>query len=369
MHPFNIFLLSTALLLVFASPAVQAASHAQEAKVAEGCAPCCFQDPATWNQPAVCKALSKGKVVTIVLMKKHLKAQGKKVDFGGEVYLVTLANHLKAVFKPFVLEDEQPNQEAGQAALAAYQAACLLGFPAVPPMVMRTIMLAGKPVQGTLQLYVHTPVDLLAGEHYAKALAQADPDEVANLKLFYFVFGQFDTGPHNLLVQKKGNKHTLVAIDNDGIRNRQHVRYGELPFVGIAYSDKFETNDWGKPFPFEACHDIAITPAALLKAFPGQGHAFYTRFKYGKKLRYVLYQNRLWRQFHAFDDNFVKSFTRFCPQETLKKLKKLTLEDLHRFFAVAIQGKATFVTKAYFQAILERRDQVVAYFEQKGSRP
>lgn len=312
--------------------------------------------PKNWKNPEIATLLKQGKVTFLRPMKAYLQSCGKKVEFDGDVYFVELNNGLKAVFKSL------PKDDMGDAyaEVAAYQASLILRFPNIPPTVMTRI----KGKRGSLQLFVETPIDALKPGVYKTALKEASAEDVANLKLFYFVFGQWDTGQHNILIVKdQGNTH-LIAIDNSGIGNHQHVKYGELPFVRMRYSDSLKTNDWDKPFPFEKAKTIQNPTAEKLKQTFGEAFpdAFYQSVKsYGSLFRYVIYRNSLWKQHHAGDTTFSRSFTTYLPDETRKKLKALNLATLKKIFACA-KG-ADFLKPAYLNAILERRDQVLRYFE------
>ncbi|WP_253299773.1 hypothetical protein [Wolbachia endosymbiont of Chironomus riparius] len=87
-------------------------------------------------------------------------------------------------------------------------------------------------------------------EEYDRVLKEVSIDDLANLKIFYFVFCQWDFGPHNLLGFKDQEKTYMIAIDNAGIRNHQYVKHGDLPFVRVLYSDKLSTDDFHLDFPF-----------------------------------------------------------------------------------------------------------------------
>lgn len=315
--------------------------------------------PHNWKHDAIVKLLKTGKVVSKRPMKEYLKSLGKKSEFDGQVFLVELDNGLKAVFKA------QPADDLGDAyaEVAAYRASVVLGFPDIPP----TIMFAMDGMQGSLQLFVDTPLDHLDSKVYEAALQEASPDDVANLKLFYFIFGQWDSGKHNLLTFKEGKKTYLIAIDNSGMRNHQYVQYGDLPFVRVLYSDHLKSQDWDAPFPFDKAQVIENpTSEKLRKIFGDQlPESFYKSFKsYAQKpYRYVVYRNSLWRQFHAQDPDFVKSFTSYMPPETRRKLERLSMAQLRKIFAEA--KNADFLTPAYLNAILERRDQVLHFFDQQ----
>jgi len=311
-----------------------------------------FEHPETWKDPAITEILKTSNIVDIKPMKEYLIEQGKKAEFDGQVFLITLEHGIKAVFKNLPLDDQG---DAG-AEVAAYQASVTLGFPYIPPTVLREI----RGMKGSLQLFVDTPIDLLVPGEYEKILQEVFEHDLYNLQLFYFVFGQWDSGPHNLLAYPDGSRIYPIAIDNSGIRNHQYVRYGELPFVRILYSDKLNTNDWDKPFPFESAKTINDpTPSNMKKIFGDKLPAsFYKNSKfYGQPLKYIIYQNSLWRQYHAFDKSFVKSYVSECHHSTSDSLKELDLKSLKEIFLSA-KG-ADFLTDSYFEGILERRDQVL----------
>jgi hypothetical protein len=294
-------------------------------------------------------------------MKEYLRSQGKRIDFEGAVFLIELDNGLKAVFKTFSSEDLSD----AYAEVAAYDASVVLGFPDVPPTILRTI----KEIQGSLQLFVETPIDTLEPGVYSKALEEIDLTTLNNLKIFYFVFGQWDSGPHNLLIFKSQEKTHLIAIDNSGIHNHQHVKYGDLPFVRICYSEDLNTQDWDKPFPFHLAQTISEPTQDNLRRVFGKKvpETFYESFKsYNEPFHYVVYQNSIWRQFHAFDQNFVRPFVKDCPESTRIALKKLNLPLLKKIFVCA-KG-SDFLTPTFFQAILKRRDQVLDIIGEKKSK-
>lgn len=314
--------------------------------------------PKNWKNSEISKLLKKGKVVSMRPMRAHLKSCGKRAEFDGDVYLVELDNGLKAVFKSL------PKDDLGDAyaEVAAYEASVVLGFPHIPPTIMTEI----KGMKGSLQLFVETDIDALDPGVYDTALKEASAEDVANLHLFYFIFGQWDTGPHNILIFKDQEKTHLVAIDNSGIRNHQHVKYGSLPFVRVLYSDKLQTNDWDKPFPFEQAKTIENpTTEELRKIFAHRlPETYYQAFKsYGLSFRYVISRNSLWRQYHAGDKSFVMSFTNHLLDQTRKTLECLNLPMLTKIFACA--KNADFLTPAYLQSILERRDQVLRHFNER----
>ncbi len=318
--------------------------------------------PKNWKNSDISTLLKKGKVISLYPMREYLHSIGKKADFYGNIFFVELDNGLKAVFKSL------PKDDLGDAyaEVAAYQASIVLGFPHVPPTVMTEI----KGMKGSLQFFVETDIDALDSGIYDRALKEVHFEDVANLHLFYFVFGQWDSGPHNILILNDKEKTHLIAIDNSGVRNHQRVKYGNLPFVRVCYSDTLQTNDWGKPFPFEQAKTIeSPTTEKLRKAFGDKlPESFYQSFKsYGLPFRYVIHQNSLWRQYHAGDDKFMMSFTTHLSDQTKKSLERLDLPLLKKIFACA--KNADFLTPSYLAAILERRDQILRYFNEQRTHP
>ncbi|NDA91342.1 MAG: hypothetical protein EBY20_10695, partial [Alphaproteobacteria bacterium] len=94
-----------------------------------------FEHPASWHNPKITKILKTAKVTDIKPMKEVLIEQGKKAEFDGQVFLITLENGVQAVFKSLPLDD----QGDAKAEVAAYQASVYLGFPYIPPTVLRKI--------------------------------------------------------------------------------------------------------------------------------------------------------------------------------------------------------------------------------------
>lgn len=313
-----------------------------------------FESPSTWSDFQITKILEKAEVIEIEHMQKALKDRGKKIEFDGSVFLVTLSGGVKAVFKSLPLDD----QGDAMAEVAAYKASLYLGFPYVPPTILRQV----EGMKGSLQLFVDTPIDLLVPDEYQKFLKGISAEDEANLRIFYFVFGQWDSGAHNLLAYTENDISYPIAIDNSAIRNHQHIMsYGDLPFVRIVYSEKFNTNDWNKPFPFEKAKIIESPSPKNLRAMFGNNlpDSFYINFNsYNQPLKYVIYNNSLWRQYHAFQENFIRAYTDLCPTKALQKLRELNLAELKKIFANS-KG-ADFLTPAYLSNILKRRDQVVS---------
>lgn len=316
--------------------------------------------PQNWKNSEIITLLKKGKMVFIHPMRDYLQSHGKKIKYtGNSLYLVELDNGLKAVFKSF--PQKHLGIADGSGEVAAYEASIALGFPYIPPTIMRTI----GDKKGSLQLLVETDVDSLIPGVYEAALKKASSDDVANLQLFRFVFGQFDVGPHNTLILKENNKTYLIAIDNAGICLRQHVTYGNHPFVEYYYRVQLKTNDWNEPFPFDKAKTIKEPITEEMRRVFGDKkielYLGYHKLDKSFSVHYVIYQNRIWKQVQRSDI----PFTDYLPDQTRQTLESLNLDILKKIFACA--KNSDFLTPDYLQAILERRDQVLNYFQKKGT--
>lgn len=305
----------------------------------------------------ILRMLKNSPIVNSLPMREYLISRGKKVEFDNPVFLITLASGIQAVFKPCI---DNNDMDDCYAEIIAYKACQFFGFDFVPPTVIRTI----NANTGSLQLFIETEIDALDPCVYALAIKRADAADIANLKIFYFVFGQWDTGPHNLLMKAEGDLIKLIAIDNSGICNRQYVTYGELPFVRVCYNEKFNTSDFDQPFPFKQVSCIhKPTEQYLNILFQGCVPQAICRKLSGKKsLYYIIYQNSLWLQFHAEDNSFEKSFTTNYCTKTMSRLKTLSLDVLKNEIFNDLPADSNLLKIQFLSSILERRDQVLDHY-------
>ncbi len=138
-----------------------------------------IQNPQNWHHLDMGAWLETAPILENQDMGEFLKAQDKGANFQSCVRLITFENDIRGVFKADDLDDAKME-------VAAYRASIVLGFPYIPPTVLREI--DGK--QGSLQLYIKTPIDLLSPGEYPKFLKTVDEKMKEDLKLFHFVFGQ-----------------------------------------------------------------------------------------------------------------------------------------------------------------------------------
>ena len=141
-----------------------------------------------------------------VPMKQYLKSKGHKAHFSNPVFYVELKNKVKAVLK-FV---DKNYKKASCAEVAAFRASQFLRINLVPP----TIFYEMESQPATLQQYVEPCFDLMNKKNYEQALNVVSPEVLASMQLFYFVFGQWDPDPSNMIISKHNQQFLLHLIDN-----------------------------------------------------------------------------------------------------------------------------------------------------------
>lgn len=303
---------------------------------------------------AIEKALATEDVLSEIPMQDHLKAIGHQADFEGDVYFVTLKNGVQGVFKPYPPTD-YPD---AYAEVSAYKAARFMGLRLVPPTVLRKI----KGRFGSFQFYVTPTVDALIYTTFDEALAQLSQEDQQEIKLFYFLFGQWDYGPHNIILQKNKGRLYPALIDNTGIKHHQKWRLGEHPFVRVGYFENLDTNDWwGVPFPLEKSQVIKPDIKAVQKRF---GKSLSPRFQ--KKLsqakypiHYILWRDSFWRQFHKEQPKWGPLMIEALSQSQRDKIKHVTEKVLNEIIFPHAR-KADFYQKTYREDIIARKNMLLS---------
>ncbi len=294
-----------------------------------------------WDE--VQKKLETEEIVSRIPMEEFLEQKGYTVHFTSPVYLVELESGLRAVFKEV---DPMWPQDA-VAEVAAYRASRLLHLDLVPP----TVFYVREGVVGSLQQYVEPALDLLAGDHYEQALKKVPLEELSNIALFDFVFGQWDRDESNMIAVD----NRFILIDNAAIGYTQKVRYGDYPFVLCFPGTPFEEEE--KPsssFPFEEGRTLPPLPERWREEFSGvlREHQIERLCRLGKEVSFAVWRGRFWRQYGYGKP----AYTTFYPLRTVQRLKKLTLETIQELF----QNDLGFTfSDEYFSDILDRRDQVI----------
>lgn len=267
--------------------------------------------------------------------------QNISIPFTNDVYLMQFCNQINAIFKPAKDEDVR----YAYAEVAAYKASLWLGFPCVPPTVLRQI----DDVWGSVQLYIQ-------GDH---DLVMNDLEQEAAYKIFCFIFGQWDVCKSNRLVYKNKENQILVAIDNANIADRQKCRYGEHPYICVwakddnFYDDAFFSFDNRIQFENptqEELYDFFISFMPAWKA-----KRLSTRLSKRSIVSCIKHYDTLWLQ--ALENEL--PFSDMIPSWCLKKISALNKQAVKSFFADAPEG---LFADAFFDDIIDRQRQVLAYF-------
>lgn len=298
------------------------------------------------------------KVVNVQSLEKVLEKNGKVVATKRKLFLVTLRSGIKGVFKPLSKKDRPMTKKQMAAEVAAYKASSILGFSFVPPTVIRTI----NDMRGSLQFFVKTDIDPLAPGVFDHAVTYADQDELATLKIFYYVFGRWSNLSRNFLLDYKNGKYSFIGIDNEGMWHRKYWRYGENAFVYCHWKGIKIPENHATTFPYDHYYTIHNPdPAKIKKQFGSEISDYYLqKFCQVNPLKYVYYDNALWVNLKGNARCF--AFTTRYPEETIRKIKTIDYPMLYTIFHDA--QDAGFVTDEFIDSILDRRDQVLAHYNQ-----
>jgi hypothetical protein len=312
--------------------------------------------------PQLCSSLDFGQIklenemiVSRTPMAEVLQKKGHIAHFTSVVDLVELESGTKAVLKPV----KPLFPYAAIAEVAAYRASLFLNLNLVPP----TVLYVKEGIVGSLQTYIEPSFDLMINGKYEEIVSRVSPEDLANIQLFYFVFGQWDPGVSNFIAVEEGDRVHLVLIDNAAMSFRQKVRYGDHPFVlcfpNLVLSQKPDEG----PFPFD--HPTSLPPE--IEAWRTELGNYLTEEEIEKLCHlkwkpvvYAIWGGGFWRQYGFWQP----AYTEFYPSETMKKLQSLTLDHLKEFFH---NDWGYEFSPQYYDDILERRDQVVKAWQKYHS--
>lgn len=160
-------------------------------------------------------------IIAVKEMRAYLKENQKKDSFQHAVYLVTLANGLKAVFKP------ASKQQSPYGEVAAYRASTWLGQRLVPPTVLREYQ--GQP--GSLQFFVESPIDLFKPEERKHALSLLSNKAKSDMNIFYFVFrGRISAhwGNKLIAVDKESKGHVAIIDSSSLIKRKRRLLWNKI---------------------------------------------------------------------------------------------------------------------------------------------
>jgi hypothetical protein len=296
------------------------------------------------------KRLLTENIISKIPMEEFLQKNGHKAHFTNPVYFVELTSGLKAVFKLAEPHWMKPSI----AEVAAFKASEFLRLHLVPPTTLHS---SGSAI-GSLQQYVEPSFDLMKKENYENTLKKASPIDLANIALFYFVFGQWDPDPSNMIAVERESQIHLRLIDNGAMGYMQKVRYGEHPFVHCFPETIFPNSNMEKSFPFAKVRTLSPHPAVWQQEFGSilSEQQIKQLCRLRRPVTFIIWKGRFYRQYRFG----TPSYTSLYPKRTMQLLAQLTLKKVKSFFRNDLE--CTF-SEEYFQDILERRDQVLAAYK------
>lgn len=314
----------------------------------------------SWNDTldfaAMEKNLQAQEIKSLQPFKDFAAQQNKKFEADNTVLLVTFDNGVKAVFKP-------GEENIGE--VIAYKASKLFHkYHLVPPTVFRQI----GDEYGSLQLYIETDIDLVKENTHifsGKYWDQIDQEQINYMKMFYYIFGQWDINAGNQLIVKNNDTYTLALIDNSGIANLQQVQYGDYAFIRCGYSDN-RNDSWDEPFPFDNPQQLnSISLNEIKELFSdymtsARIEKFWNRYK-DKQINYCFWRNALWVQYYKVGTNKSPLFVAAYSDELIKDIQKIDAEILQEIWreAKGILPKA--LLKQLIDTTLQRCKQVLTH--------
>lgn len=252
-------------------------------------------------------------VASMVSLESYFKKKNKRFRATHDILLVTLESGLKGIFKV---------GNYSYAEVAAYRLSELIGIHLVPPTVLRTI----NGTLGSLQFYIADAIEIPNVSFQKKLLKKIDAKVLHDMKLFYYIAGQWDTHVGNqIIVADKGKNH-LALIDNAALLYRSFSRYGGPTFVEKGDNSLIRLPH-GVPFPFnEGCTINDNLKKELFLVFkPFLSTDYILSFARFDSITYIVWNDILWI---GWKDRHRKRFTKYYYRSTLEAFSKLTRKDL-----------------------------------------
>lgn len=318
-----------------------------------------------WNERDIEQQLMYGEVRSLISMDRFLAGRNKIADYTNEVYAAHLPNGAIGVFKP---EEHNESWDMGSAdaEVAAYRASCQLGFDCVPPTVVRVIQ--GR--RGSMQLYLESEYDSCDKTHFKYCVQNADTDSLATLKIFDFIFGQWDRRLSNIIFLQASDSIRAYGVDNTKVFSAQHSKFGDRPFVSILKHISLAKKGESPVFPFHQSREMVVQGRRSLDrnfgAAAGAKLASIYSGCQGMRIRYVIWQGQVWQQPFSFDpveERSIKPFSDHLPCRVAQSLARIDTDTLLNIFPQGL-GKGRFNRRS-LQAVLARLDQVQKHFKWK----
>jgi len=283
-------------------------------------------------------------ISSITSLSSFLKKKDRKAYYTHTIRVVTLKNGLVGIFK-------SGKYHYGE--VAAYRLSKLLGFNLVPPTVYRMI----EGVEGSLQFYIDAP-DFRSQSNPTEILARCGDQKITMMKHFYYIAGQWDIHRGNQIIFDGGDRYYLALIDNSGIFDHSHSRYGREIFVARGEENFEVVSDMSLDFPYHKGIKVEVD-SSLKKFFRSFLTDDFIRHFLPDELTYVVWQHRLWIKWPS-PKRHARTFTTQYYRSILQALHDLTYENLEEVWAEVLAEDPAYGADL-IALTLNRRDEVVQH--------
>lgn len=307
------------------------------------------------NFEAIEQSLAHEKIKYAQPMGRFLEKEGKKSAAPNGMKLIVLESGIKAVFKP---------GEYAYGEVAGYNANKTLSQRLVPPTVMR--MIDGE--KGSLQFYVESSVELRKNPDQKAIFNKVPEKDLCDMKMFYYVFGQWDGHAGNQIIAFHNGKAHLALIDNGGILHMSHTRYGGYSFIEKGVNEKLQ-GDLSKTFPFDRAIIVKRPTYELLKdAFLPYVPAKNIRkmLSPNTPIIYCIWRGVLWVEMYRDSKSIKPIITKRYYRSSIEAYKKLDRDQLQVIWSdwLAVDPKHA---GELIELTLERRDQILNHAYSEGT--
>ncbi|HEX2977628.1 MAG TPA: hypothetical protein VHO47_00695 [Candidatus Babeliales bacterium] len=256
--------------------------------------------------------------------------------------------------------------------IAMYNASRFLELNIVPPAVLLKSKNAdGKESVSFCSQWIDQGIQISDSMHLKKTISI---EEWESMNIAQFLFGQYDRHFGNLIIQKDTNK--LHLIDNEAIANVDQFVFAyspdkkkSCPWVGNVgdFVACVKIDPDKEPKDFESVLNIAQDPAIMHAAFPHVD--IWTKIDIDNGYCRI-WHNRLWRQFYASSKEPGAPFSETISSDLLRKIKKLTPEQLASFwpaipFEMEKEGLNQYkeLIDAFVKKTMQRKQMILDYFD------
>ena len=213
-------------------------------------------------------------------------------------------------------------------------------------------------VEGSLQFFIESSHDLKNIPAGMKVKI-SDKDK-SDMRVFYFVFGQWDANAGNQLVSVLQGKTHLALIDNSGILHRSYTQYGDYSFIEKGTNATIPS-ECTLLFPFHDTKTIRLESYEHASQLFGRyisDQAVHKLWLAHRQITYCIWCDVLWIKMDGLSKKIKPAATHRYYESTLKALEKLDYEVLTDIWAewyVVDREHA----EQLIALTLERRDQLL----------